>query len=267
MKIRFLVTLLATAMAVPAFAQTSGDDPCRQYRGDRDSEQHCEVREESMASGALTVDAGPNGGIRIEGWDQNSIRVQAVVTANARDEARAREIAQSVQLLAGNGRVSAQGPERDSLGRRESWSVSFRINVPRRNDLDLRANNGGITIANVSGNITFDTNNGGVNLTDLAGTVKGQTDNGGLTVRLAGNRWDGDGIDVRTTNGGVTLDIPAGYNAELETRTENGGFRIDFPITVQGELSMQRGVNTTLGSGGPPIRVRTTNGGLRVNRR
>jgi hypothetical protein len=256
------------AVALPASAQTFGDDPCRNNSfGGRDSEQHCEVREETMAAGALTVDAGPNGGIRIEGLDQNSIRVQAVINTSARDESRARELAQSIQVLVGNGRVSANGPDRESLARREGWSVSYRINVPRRNDLDLRANNGGITIANVSGNIKFDTNNGGVRLTDLGGNVKGETHNGGLNVALSGNRWEGEGIDVQTTNGGVNLQIPTGYNAELETRTVNGGFSIDFPITVQGELAMNRGIRTTLGAGGPLVSVRTTNGGLRVNRR
>jgi hypothetical protein len=268
MKIRYFFAALVLAIALPASAQTFNDDPCRNNSfGDRDSEQHCEVREETMAAGALTVDAGPNGGIRVEGWDQNSIRVQAVINTSARDAGRARELAQSIQILVGSGRVSANGPERDSLARRENWSVSYRINVPRRNDLDLSANNGGITIANVSGTIKFDTNNGGVRLTDLAGNVKGETHNGGLNVTLSGNRWEGEGLDVETTNGGVNLQIPAGYNAELETRTVNGGFNIDFPVTVQGELSLNRGIHTTLGSGGPPVRVRTTNGGLRVNRR
>ena len=193
--------------------------------------------------------------------------MQAVINTSAREESRAREIAQSIQVLAGNGRVSANGPDRESMARRENWSVSYRINVPRRNDLDLRANNGGITIANVSGNIKFDTNNGGVRLTDLGGNVKGETHNGGLNVALSGTRWEGEGIDVQTTNGGVNLQIPTGYNAELETRTVNGGFSIDFPITVQGELAMNRGIRTTLGAGGPLVSVRTTNGGLKVNRR
>jgi hypothetical protein len=38
-------------------------------------------------------------------------------------------------------------------------------------------------------------------------------------------------------------------------------------VTVQGELSSRRGITTTLGSGGAPVRVRTTNGGVRINRR
>ena len=145
--------------------------------------------------------------------------------------------------------------------------MSFRISVPRRNDLDLTANNGGVTIAGVSGNIRFDTNNGGVRLTDLGGDVRGETHNGGLNVLLGGARWDGAGLDVETTNGGVTLSIPDGYNADLTTRTVNGGFRTELPITVQGELTPRQGLSTTLGSGGAPVRVRTTNGGLRINRR
>jgi putative adhesin len=265
MKFRFAVTAaaLAVALGAPILGQT--DDPCRNASRDRDDYyQHCEVREESMAAGPLTVDAGTNGGIRVEGWDQNAIRVQATVQASARDEARARELAQSVQVLVGGGRVTANGPSTD---RREWWSVSYRINVPRHNDLDLRANNGGITIGGVGGNIKFDTNNGGVRLSDLAGMVRGETHNGGLTVVLGGRQWDGDGLDVETTNGGVTLSIPDGYNAQLETRTVNGGFRFDYPLTIQGELAANRGITTTLGSGGAPIRVRTTNGGLRINRR
>jgi hypothetical protein len=243
----------------------SDADPCR-INSDRDDDyyQHCEVRDSTLPAGPLNVDAGQNGGVSVEAWDRNEIRVRAIVRGSARDEGRAKNIASQVQIQSGSGRVYATGPD---LERREWWSVSYRINVPRKNDLDLSATNGGITIVGVNGNVRFDTTNGGVRLHDVGGRVNGETRNGGLDVRLGGSRWDGDGLDVETSNGGVTLSIPDGYNAELETRTVNGGLRIDFPITVQGELNSRRGINTTLGSGGPPVRVRTTNGGVKINRR
>ena len=239
-------------------------DPCRNYN-DRDDDyyQHCEVRDSTLPPGPLNVDAGQNGGVSVEAWDRNEIRVRAIVRGSARDEARAKSIASQVQVQAGGGRVYASGPD---LDRREWWSVSYRINVPRKNDLDLSATNGGITIVGVSGNLRFDTTNGGVKLQDVGGRVNGATRNGGLDVRLNGTRWEGEGLDVETSNGGVTLSIPDGYNAELETRTVNGGLSIDFPITVQGELTSRRGITTTLGSGGPPVRARTTNGGVRIRR-
>jgi hypothetical protein len=240
------------------------DDPCRDSGWDDDRYRACEVREYSLPAGPLAVDAGRNGGIRVEAWDRSEIRVLAVVTANAEREEDARRLASEVQVQAGSGRVSSTGP---STGQRQWWSVSYRINVPRQNDLELNANNGGVSISGVHGTIRFDTTNGGVNLRDLGGDVRGETRNGGLNVTLTGDKWDGVGLDVQTSNGGVTVAIPDGYNAELSTRTVNGGFRSDLPMTIQGELSPQRGIQTTLGSGGPPISLRTTNGGLRINRR
>jgi hypothetical protein len=243
----------------------SDADPCRSgdWGNDQD-EQHCEVRDSTMAAGPLNVDAGQNGGIVVEGWDRNEIRVRAIVRGRARDAARAREIVGQVQVQSGGGRAYATGP--DSM-RNEGWSVSYRVNVPRQNDLDLRASNGGITISGVTGNMRFDTTNGGVKLVDIGGRVNGETRNGGLNVTLSGSKWDGEGLDVETSNGGVTLTIPDGYNAELETRTVNGSLRVDFPITVQGELIGRRGLTTTLGSGGPLVRARTTNGGVKIARR
>jgi Putative adhesin len=257
---------VASRAIVDAAAQQDRADPCddRGWVNDDDYYRHCETREETLAAAPLIVDAGRNGGIRVEGWDRSDIRIQAVIQANATDESRARELASQIQVQTAGHRVHSTGPE---ASRREWWSVSYRINVPRRNDLDLQANNGGVTINGVSGTIRFDTSNGGVRLSDVAGSVRGRTRNGGLNVALAGQRWDGEGLDVETTNGGVTLAIPDGYNAELETRTVNGSFRTDYPITIQGELNYRRGLSTTLGSGGPPVRVRTTNGGLRINRR
>ena len=50
--------------------------------------------------------------------------------------------------------------------------------------------------------------------------------------------------------------------------THNGGIDIDFPITVRGRISdMRRRIDTTIGSGGAPLRVRTVNGGVSIARR
>ena len=107
--------------------------------------------------------------------------------------------------------------------------------------------------------------NGGVRVSDAGGSLRGRTTNGGVKVALTGAQWDGEGLDVTTTNGGVVLEVPADYNAHLETGTVNGGVNIDFPVRVQGRLNRQ--LSTDLGSGGPTIRAVTTNGGVTVKRR
>ena len=145
-----------------------------------------------------------------------------------------------------------------------NWSVSYEVFVPRKSDLNLVSHNGGLSIADVNGNLAFNATNGGVVLRRVGGTVKGGTTNGGLVVELTGDRWDGEALDVRTTNGGIVMSIPENYSAHLETGTVNGNISIDFPVTVQGRITRELAVN--LGSGGALVRAMTTNGGVRIKR-
>jgi hypothetical protein len=264
--------LFAVALLVPTHgaAQAQPSDPCDQQRSwSDDSARHCEVREERLGApaGPLTIDATPNGGITVDAWDEPGVLVRAVVIANAPTEQEARDLAGQVQLQLGGERVSATGPERQDRqdGRdRRWWSVSYRVSVPRATALDLQTRNGGITIRGVHAAVRFATTNGGVQLDGVGGTVQGRTQNGGVKVALSGSRWDGQGLDVETTNGGVTLDVPQGYSAQLEVSTVNGGVRSDMPLTTaSGRLDRQ--VSATLGSGGAPVRVRTRNGGVRIH--
>lgn len=257
-------TLLAAAM--PLHAQVSwqrGDQSwCDGARGGGGTQSYCEVLTTTVAStGSLEVDGGANGGIHVESWDGDQVEVRARVSARAPSAERAEEIAGAVEIGVDGGHIRAGGP---SAGRRESWAVSYELRVPRSIDLDLATVNGGIDVNGVSGDIAFRATNGGVSLVGLAGDVHGRTTNGGLHVELAGERWDGSGLDIQTTNGGITMGVPGNYSAELVTRTMNGGIDVDFPVTVQGRIGRQ--IEATLGSGGPTIRAITTNGGVHIAR-
>jgi len=266
-----VVAGFATVLAGVAAAQQrpgGGDDWCRDERRDSGDDRRsvCEVREYSVpAAGAtMTVDATPNGGIAVEGSSRGDILVRARVVATADTEEEARALAARVQVVATADRVAADGP-RSGLGRHDGWSVSYRLAVPTQTPLSLHSTNGGISIDNVSSRIEFRTVNGGVTLSHLSGDVEGRTSNGGINVDLDGSTWQGGGLDVQTTNGGVRLTIPEHYSAHLETGTVNGSVRIDFPVTVQGRIG--RSFSTDLGSGGPTLRVKTSNGGVTIRKK
>ena len=270
---RFCRTLAAAALlALPAgrlTAQRLSDDRewelrCSRSWGDRDTERVCSITETTIAApgGVLYVDGRTNGGVNVIGSSRRDILVRAMIEANARSESRAEEIAKEIRVRTDGGRIRAEGPETRG---REWWSVTFEVHVPARSDLDLRANNGGIGVAGVSGTLRMETLNGGIHLDAVNGDVVAETTNGGLHVDLDGDRWEGKGLDATTTNGGVRLRLPSGYSAHLETGTTNGGVDIDFPVTVQGRIG--RRIATDLGRGGATIRLITTNGGVDVRRR
>lgn len=266
--IRLFATLLALAATLPAGLKAqppearSARDWCDDGGKDRARQRVCEVREERMAAGSrLEVDGAANGGIRVLGWDGTDVLVRSRVAAQAERMDQAQALMEEVEVSTSGNRIRAEGPR---TGRREGWSVSYEIFVPRSMDLELETTNGGITVADVSGDIRFDATNGGVTLDRLGGDVRGRTTNGGLRVTLAGDRWEGDGMEVETTNGGVTVEVPEGYSAVLEAGTTNGGMEVDFPVTIQGRVG--RRLNATLGEGGAPIRITTTNGRVRLVR-
>jgi hypothetical protein len=257
-----LVVGSGRASAQTVFKSLDADAWCRERETDSDRESHCEVREAAWRGRgeSLSIDASPNGGIEVTGWDRPEIKVRAKVVAVADSVDEAVRLAAEVRIESA-GTIHAEGP---SAGRRAHWWVSYEAFVPRQSDVQLESTNGGIRLADVAGRISFRTTNGGVSLTRVAGDVQGRTTNGGVQVQLAGTEWRGQGLDVQTTNGGVTLTVPDDYNALLETGTTNGRLRLDFPMTVQGDIKQR--VSARLGRGGAPVRVTTTNGGVTVRR-
>jgi len=244
----------------------SAADWCREAdRGNR-YVTSCDVREQTLSRVTLLdVDPGGNGGIHVRGTSASTTRIRFRVVANAPDERDARELVGAVRVSTDGGRIRASGPDlRDGRW----WNVEVEIETPRDTPLALSTRNGGIALDGVSGRTRFETSNGGVSLVDVSGDVQGRTENGGVRVILDGSRWEGEGLNVETTNGGVHMELPSGYNAELHTETTNGGINIDFPITLRGRLSdVRRRIDTTIGGGGAPLRVRTVNGGVRIARR
>jgi hypothetical protein len=265
-RIGFVAAALVVLAASPNAQRNAGSgDWCADENWGNDRQGFCEVREYTVpaSGGTLTVDAAPNGGITVEGSSRGDIAVQARVVATAATTEEAKAIASRVQVVATAVRVDADGPR--NLGRRESWNVSYRLAVPTRTPLSLKTVNGGITVGTVDSRVDIRTTNGGVKLSHMAGDVEGRTTNGGIDVDLDGTAWNGGGLDLETTNGGVRMGIPAQYNAHLETGTQNGNIRIDFPITVQGTIG--RSFSTDIGSGGATLRVRTSNGSVRITKK
>jgi DUF4097 and DUF4098 domain-containing protein YvlB len=255
--------LLIGALGAQAFAQKDGRDSlaCRDWQNGTRA-NHCEIKEQTLpaAGGQIKVDGRQNGGVSIKGWEKSEVLVRSRIQTSAPSQAEADALANQIVINTGGSNIFASGPE----SRKDfSWSVSFEVFVPRRSDLSLQSHNGGISISDVHGQVDFQAVNGGVVLSRVGGNVHGGTMNGGLVVQLTGDRWDGDGLDVKTTNGGIVMTLPSNYSARLETGTVNGSLKIGFPVTVQGDVNRELAVN--LGSGGPTIRVKTTNGGVRIN--
>lgn len=104
-----LIVLSLTSIALPLAAQRSNWDSedarwldeCRnEWNGNSDRGRACEIRNVPvrLAERALEIDGRENGGIHVEGWDGDSVRVTARIQANARDDGTARDLMNDVKI-------------------------------------------------------------------------------------------------------------------------------------------------------------------------
>jgi len=274
LRLSSIFTLLALVLCgLMAAGTTVGQDKekikdksdgfCSENWSSDNKESFRELREMNVAAGGvLDVDAGKNGGIGVRGENRSDVLIRACVQAWGPTVEAAKAAVGSVQVTTA-GAIRAAGPDESN------YSVSFQILVPRNTNLQLKAHNGGISISNVEGNLQFETMNGGVHLDNVAGDVRGRTTNGGVNVALTGSTWRGSGLDVETSNGGVHLTVPQNYAANIETGTVNGGFSSDIAaLNVEKDergRARTKTVSAAINGGGAPIKVTTTNGGVRIS--
>lgn len=229
-----------------------------------------------------------NGGITVEAWDRNEVRVDAVKQVKAGSAEKAREamkkIRIDVQPSAGAVRIVTRLPKDEGdgffewlTGNNINFSVTYKIKAPRdvaaellstnggvrlvgtRGRANLRTTNGGVSVEKVEGDIRLRSTNGGLSVVEAAGTLDGATTNGGISVELT--EVDGD-ISLRTTNGGVTVQVPRDLRASLDIATSNGGIHSD--LEVEGGEKTRKSLSGDANGGGGKLYVRSTNGGVRI---
>jgi DUF4097 and DUF4098 domain-containing protein YvlB len=142
-------------------------------------------------------------------------------------------------------------------------SVHFSVRVPRGVRFAGRTVNGGVDVSGVDGDVVISTVNGGVHAAS-SGHVRAETVNGSIAATMGKADWTGP-LELRTVNGGITLDLPGDLSTEVKAETVNGSIETDFPLTVQGRWSRRR-LSGTIGGGGRDLHLETVNGSIRLRK-
>jgi len=225
----------------------------------------------------LRVHAEANGGLYVQGWDQDVYSVTLCKAVEAGSDAQA--ILAGMHLSFQDGDLRITSPE--SSGR---WSAHLIIRAPKAAALELqvhngpmtldhvdgrvtaRAENGPITVANCTGELSLSSRNGPVTLEDNSGKQSVDSENGPLTLSLSGDSWNGPGIDARTTNGPVTLRVPSGYRSGVLLESDgNSPFQCRASVCSEGRKTWDEDhKRVEFGSGPTVVRLSTVNGPVSV---
>jgi hypothetical protein len=213
-----------------------------------------------------------NGEVRFEAGSGNKVEVRAEKRWRRGDPEDVRIEAR--QTSRGDVVICAMWRERDTCdesgidggNRRNSWnerndvSVYFVVTVPAYANVDANTVNGDVTVDELRGEVEARTVNGDVEARSSGGIVRATTVNG--SIRASG-QIGSNGLEYSTVNGSIEISLPSTANIDVDLSTVNGRVTSDYPITFTGEINPRR-IRAEVGSGGPLLRARTVNGGIRL---
>ncbi|HEY2460296.1 MAG TPA: hypothetical protein VGI16_05795 [Candidatus Acidoferrum sp.] len=223
----------------------------------------------------LRMEEKSNGGVQLQGWDQNTY---SVTTCKAAVGNNAQQLLSQIKVSVNNGEVSVSGPEQQ-----DDWTVFLLIRTPRNAEMDLTTRNGPISFYSVDGKIASRATNGPISMKDCSGEaeinatngpisfigsngkLRIHTQNGPISISL-NDKWNGSELVADAVNGPVTLSVPAGFQSSFVVESSGNG-----PVSCQASVCGQSRKTwdedhkrIEFGSGSPVIHLSTVNGPVSV---
>lgn len=181
------------------------------------AEEHLQEQREVPVSGLdlLKVRASEEGGISIKGWDRPVAKLIVCKYAVAQTRSEAQKVLAAIDVAVSNGAIVAHGPD---ITATQVWWVHMLLYVPKKSNLDLQSQNGGIAIRNMLGHVTARATNGGISLASCGGSHNVETENGGISLDKVTGR-----VTATTQNGPISLKLRDAAVPTLEARTDDDG--------------------------------------------
>lgn len=221
-----------------------------------------------------------NGDVEVKTGAAGATKARVVKSARAATKEAAEEDLKKVEvqltLEADTIRVTAKQLDPQAQTNR---ATSVLIVVPPDARLDLRSSNGKLTASGPVGAVKAATSNGSIEVKDTKGALELRTSNGAIDVKGAKGK-----VDVKTSNGGirfagsldegshtfqtsngnVTLTLPAGSKFSLDGQTSNGKVTTSFPLS-KADGKRKTSLKGDVGDN-PAVRLklRTSNGNIDV---
>jgi len=186
------------------------------------------------------------------------------------------------EIQTSNGAVRVEDVRGAHVLRTSNGSVRF---YKLTGSLRVRTSNGRVEGDAMQGDVTVETSNGSIALRSIQGAVEASTSNGSIrlegveptaaenyrlsttngSIELTAARLAQNNMDVRTTNGSITVRLPENANARIVAESHRGRVESEFSFAGPATVEKNR-VDGQIGAGGAVIRLETTNSSIRIQK-
>lgn len=215
-----------------------------------------------------------NGAVQVQTWDRGEVRIEAEKRVRVGNHEEAKRLMSRIEIRIDVGsdyiKVDTELPRKHGggiwdwifEGGSDQIEVTYWITLPKRADVRLSNTNGKVEVRDLSGQCQVSTTNGRIVMSDMAGGMNAETTNGSIELRLVDMLGNPE-VNLETTNGGITAELPADFSGFVHAETTNGRIQSDFAVTVERSFSKNR-LEGRIGDGASRLRAETTNGSIRL---
>ena len=238
-----------------------------------DETEHFDQTYPLTANGRVNL-SNVNGGVTVEAWDRNEVRVEYTKTADSKERLSDVNVRIDSRADAISIETDYDNWKRDNNNNGDhGWKfsgkleVTFKLTVPRGAMLnEIETVNGSVDVADFNNYTKVSAVNGNVNARNIRGTARLSTVNG--EVHADFDRLEtGSRISLDTVNGHVNLVIPSDSNATVKADSLNGNISNDFGLPVRKGKYVGRDLYGRIGNGDVQIKLSSVNGQLAIGRK
>lgn len=213
------------------------------------------------ASAIQRIEVGnDNGRIEIEGSDEPTVELRAIVKNAPRDG----DPASTMEMVVKGDTLVIRAKRRHGRVRIGAFGsgprVDYEIRVPRRFAVDARNVNGRTEVEGVEGRLNLRSVNGGIEFSTSAAEASASTVNARIEADF---REQFRGATFKTVNGSIRIAIPRDSSLDLDIHQINGSFRSELPVVVRGDAG-RGSTHGSLHGGQFPLEIHTVNGSVRL---
>ena len=185
----------------------------------------------------------------------------------------------NLRARSGDGSIAVEGVS----GRLELRTGDGSIKaVDVAGELTLNTGDGSVTVDGAEGVLDLNTGDGGVSVSGKLGTVRLHSGDGAIVYRAQPGTTMTGPWEITTGDGSVTMYLPREFGAEIDAYTGDGGIRNDLEVATDSAPHLERAddgrreerkerresdrrtLRGRVGAGGPELRIRTGDGGIRL---
>jgi hypothetical protein len=181
--------------------------------------------------GTITLLGAPKGSVKIEGWPKSEVALTADIELQAESEADLNLLAPLNNFAFDDDgdhlRIFTTGTHDRAFMKRAAknfpkrllnlpWKIDYRLRVPASTDIEIDAGHGPISLSGVEGALRINATEGEASLILSGGSVSVTMAAGNVSLSIPARSWRGSGVEVRLAAGVLNVDLPSGFNGDID---------------------------------------------------